>query len=73
MLSLLDVEFTVTLKHTAFMMINCTQELNWNNLFYEEIAEKCLCKYMCICIYTYMIYIHRNINKYKIYEIIIYR
>ena len=69
MLSLLDVEFTVTLKHTAFMMINCTQELNWNNLLYEEIVEKCIFNYMYICIYKYMIYIHRNINKYKIYEI----
>ena len=47
------------------MMINCTQELNWNNLLYEEIAEKCICKFMCICIYTYMIYIHINIKYMK--------
>ena len=31
----------------------------------KKLLEKCICKFMCICIYTYMIYIHINIKYMK--------
>ena len=45
------------------MMINCTQELNWNNLLYEEIAKSA---FVNICVYVSIhIYIHINIKYMK--------